>query len=384
MGSSHKKSSKKASNKSAREGATDVTGAQAVAATAVTAAAKEKGNRKWRLILTIGTLVALALLVFFLRDQIYETITTIDDVNGYALLFIIFWQIVNYHTYAKLYQGLFGILGTKIKYGSAYKVSLELTFVNHVFPSAGVSGFSYFGLRMKQLGASPAQSTLVQTMRFVTVFISFQALLLIGILALAINGKASNLVIFIATALGTLLVVGTLLITYIIGNRRRIDTFFTTLTVWLNRLLRIVRPKHPETINIAAAQALFLELHENYKIIKKDYSKLKMPLVYAFFSSATEIATVYTVFIAFGEYVNIGAIIIAYAIANFAGLISVLPGGIGVYEALMTTVLVAVGVPLSKSIPIIIMYRVLSMAIQLPIGYYFYHKAIYRKDKPLV
>lgn len=343
-----------------------------------------KGNPKWRLILTVGTLVALGLLIFFLREEILETIHRIDDVNGYVLLFIIFWQIINYHTYAKLYQGLFGILGTRIDYKSSYKVALELTFVNHVFPSAGVSGFSYFSLRMKQLGASAAQSTLVQTMRFITVFITFQLILLIGILALAINGKASNLVIFITTVLGTLMVVGTLLITYIVGNKRRIDTFFTTLTVWLNKLLQLVRPKHPETINISSVRTLFLEFHENYRIIKKDYSKLKMPMVYAFFSSATEIATVYTVFIAFGEYVNIGAIILAYAIANFAGLISVLPGGIGVYEALMTTVLATVGVPVSTSIPIILMYRILSMAVQLPFGYYFYHKAIYSKDKPLV
>ncbi len=344
----------------------------------------DSGRRNWRLILTIGTLVAMVLLIYFLRDQIWETIHQIDNVNYYVLLFIIFWQVINYHTYAKLYQGLFDILGTKIRYGSAYKVSLELTFVNHVFPSAGVSGFSYFSLRMKQLGATAAQATLVQTMRFATVFISFQIILLFGILALAVAGKASNLVIFIATVLGTLMVVGTLLVMYIIGDRRRIDTFFTTITIWLNKLIRLIRPKHPETIKTAKVRELFLEFHENYRILKKDYSKLKMPLVYAMLSSATEIATVYTVFIAFGEYVNIGAVIIAYAIANFAGLISVLPGGIGVYEALMTTVLATVGVPLSTSIPVIVMYRVLSMAVQLPIGYFYYQKALNRKDKPLV
>ena len=344
---------------------------------------EEKNSKKWRKILTGFTLGALLLLIFVLREQIFDTFSNLDDVNTYILLFIVVWQVLNYHSYAKLYQGLFEILGAKIKYKPMYKVAVELNFVNHVFPSAGVSGFSYFGLRMKQLGASTAQATLVQTMRFITVFISFQVLLLIGLFLLAVNGEASNLTILVASSLGTLLIACTLAVIYIVGDRTRIDTFFTSLTKTLNKVIKIVRPNHPETINIVSARKLFLEFHENYEILKKNYLKLKMPLVYAFFGSFTEVATIYTVYAAFGDYVNFGAVIIAYAIANFAGLLSVLPGGIGVYEGLMTAVLATVGVPPSKSIPVTVMYRVLSMAVQLPPGYYLYHKALHKTGKPL-
>ncbi len=343
-----------------------------------------KRSNRWRSILTWFTLLALVALVYFLREQIAETISNLGRVNIYILVFIIFWQILNYHAYAKLYQGLFDILGTKINYKPMYKVAIELNFVNHVFPSAGVSGFSYFGLRMKQLGATAAQATLVQTMRFITIFISFQALLLFGLLALAVNGKASNLTILVASSLGTLLVVGTLLIIYIVGDRKRIDAFFTNATKAINKLIHLLRPHHPETINIASVRQLFLEFHENYEILKKNYKKLTWPLFYSLMASATEIATIYTVYAAFSEYVNVGAVIIAYAVANFAGLISVLPGGIGVYEGLMTAVLATVGVPPSTSLPVTVMYRVLSAAVQLPPGYYLYQKALRKKDKPLV
>jgi uncharacterized protein (TIRG00374 family) len=87
------------------------------------------------------------------------------------------------------------------------------------------------------------------------------------------------------------------------------------------------------------------------------------------------------VYVAFGHWVNLGAIIVAYSLANFAGLVSVLPGGVGVYEALMTTVLVATGIPLALSLPVTIMYRVLSSLVQLPPGYYFYHKALHQDNK---
>ena len=36
----------------------------------------------------------------------------------------------------------------------------------------------------------------------------------------------------------------------------------------------------------------------------------------------------YLVFVAFGFWVNPGAVILAYAVANFMGLVSILPGGL--------------------------------------------------------
>lgn len=342
---------------------------------------KRKASQRWRMILTWFTLVALGLLVFFLRDEIVETLSNLTRVHGWILLFMLVWQVINYHSYTRLYLDQFAIIGEKLAYKPVYKIMLELNFVNHILPSAGVSGFSYFTVRMKTLGVSTAKSTLVQMMRFVTTFISFQALLFLGLFILAVNGKANNLTILVASSIATLILVATLLMAYIVGSKRRIDVFLTQLTRFLNRLIQLLRPKHPETINIASARRSFLELHENYVILTKDYRRLKKPLFWALLASATEIATLYTVYLAFGEPVNVGAVILAYAVANFAGLISVLPGGIGVYEALMTAVLVTAGVPAALSIPVTIMYRILSLAIQLPPGYYFYHKAINGGDK---
>src|SRR6202007_1301767 len=100
------------------------------------------------------------------------------------------------------------------------------------------------------------------------------------------------------------------------------------------------------------------------------------PFWYALLANVTEVLALYVVYLAFGQYVNVGAVILAYAVANFAGLISVLPAGIGIYEGLMTAVLAATGFPAKISIPVTLMYRVINMFIQLLPGYYFYQKAI--------
>jgi len=197
-----------------------------------------------------------------------------------------------------------------------------------------------------------------------------------AMLSLAFNGEVSGLTILIGTSLVTILFIMSGGLAFIIGSKKRITSFFTYITKMINQLIHIVRPKNPETINIDRAKSVFTELNENFSRLKKDYKALRAPLSYGLIANMTEVLTVYVVYIAFGHIVNPGAVIMAYAVANFAGLISVLPGGVGIYEALMTAVLAMAGVPPGVSIPVTVMYRVLSMTIQTLPGYYFYHRAL--------
>jgi uncharacterized protein (TIRG00374 family) len=164
----------------------------------------------------------------------------------------------------------------------------------------------------------------------------------------------------------------------IIGHERRIRATFTFVTLTLNRLIHLVRPSKPETINLERTRMAVDELHHNYKMIERRYRELKGPFWWAFVANVAEVAAVYVVYVAFGHWVNPGSVIIAYSVANFAGLVSVLPGGVGIYEALMTGVLVATGVPAALSLPVTVMYRILNMLIQLPPGYVYYHRTLHR------
>jgi len=334
-------------------------------------------QQRWKIILNIITFGALLGLIYALRQQIFDTISSIRDVNYWALLLIPFTQVVNYHSQTKLYQSFFHILGTRIPYRYMFHTTVELNFVNTVFPSGGLSGFSYISLRLRNRGIRTGQATIVQMMRFIMIFVSFQIVLFIGLLALAIEGKANTLMILVAGSLATLLFVLTLLIGFVIGSQKRIDIFFTFITRIINRLIHFVKSNQPETINVARAREVFNDLHNNYMQIRSNYAQLKTPLRYSLLTNLAEISAIYLVYIAFGELVNPGAVIIAYAVANFAGLLSVLPGGIGIYEALMTAVLATAGVPPRISLPVTVMYRVINMIIQLIPGYILYQRAIH-------
>ena len=340
-------------------------------------------KKNWKLLLNIVTIIALCVLVYAIRDQLAATLNNLRHVNAWFLLLLLPIELLNYHAQTKLYQKLFRIVGNKLKYKFLFRTSLELNFVNHVFPSGGVTGFSYYSLRMRKgPRLTGTKATLVHTIKLALTFLSFELLIGFGLLSLAVMGKVSNMTILVASVITTLLLVGTLFGAYILGSQRRIDIFFTALTKGINKIIQIVRPKHPETIKVHRAREIVTDLHDNYQVIKSNPASLKVPFLYALLANVTEILAVYVVYLAFGHAVNIGAVIMAYAVANFAGLISVLPGGVGIYEALMTAVMATAGVPAAVSLPVTVMYRVLNTALQLPPGYYFYHKNLQKDKEP--
>lgn len=346
---------------------------------------KQYAKTNWKLILNVVTLVALLFLIYALRDQISATINNLTKVNAWALLLMIPIEILNYHAQARLYQRLFGIVGNNLPYKYLYKMALELNFVNHVFPSGGVTGISYFGMRLRDGDAiSGGRATFIQVMKLAMTLISFEVLIVFGLLSLAVMGRANNMTILVAASLSTMLLIGTAGFVYIAGSRQRINSFITIATKGFNRLIHVVRSNHPETVNISRVEKIFDDFHSSYAQLRQSKQSLRAPFMYALLANITEVMVLYVVYIAFGHLVNIGAVILAYAIANFAGLISVLPGGIGIYEALMTAVLASTGVPAAVSLPVTVMYRVLNTLIQLPPGYYLYHRNLTRKRQEVI
>jgi len=335
-------------------------------------------KRRWKLVLNVVTLAALALVIYLARHELSSSLHHLKHVHIWIILLLIPVEALNYHAQAKLYQRLFRIVGNELSYGFLYRASLELNFVNHVFPSGGVTGLSFFTLRLRKgKELSGGKATLIHVMKIALVFLSFEVMILLGLLALVVMGRVNNLTVLVASVLSTLLVVGTALFVYIVGSKQRINGFFTTLTRGLNRLIHVVRRGHPETISIDRARGVFDEVHDNYNLIKSNLAQLRAPFWYGFLANLTEVAAVYVVYVAFGRWVNFGAVVLAYAVANFAGLVSVLPGGIGIYEALMVAVLASAGIPPSLSLPVTVVYRAANTLIQIPLGYVLYQRTLH-------
>ena len=336
--------------------------------------------KRWKLLLNIVTILALLILVYATRKDLVSTFSNLGKVNAWALLLLIPVEFLNYHAQAKLYQSLFKIVGHKLSYRFMFLASLELNFVNQVFPSGGAAGLSYFGLRMKTDKIGGGKAVMIQVMKLAMTYLSFEVLVIVSVFALASVGRVNGLTILVAGMLTTILIIATILFIYIVGNQNRINAFFEFVTRQINRTVRLLKIHKHEAIDIKRMRRVFEDFHSSYRQLRDSRGQLKAPFLYALLANITEVAAVYVVFIAFGRFVNVGAVILAYGIANFAGTISVLPGGVGIYETLMTAILLTTGIPPTISLPVVIMYRVVNTILQLPPGYYLYQKRL--SDSP--
>lgn len=338
-------------------------------------------TKKFKLWVNIFTALAMGLLILLTKDKIGEVFREIPGLNSYALLMMIPIQIGSYYSVSRLYNDFLTAVGeAHLTTKQMMRVSLELNFINNVFPSGGVSGYSYFAVRLKKYGISSSTSTLTQLMKLMMVFVSFMVLLFIGMFILTFSDKANSLLILISSSLAFLTLFGVLIVGYIISDESRIKSFSGFLPKLVNSIIRPFRKKNIDTIDIPRIEKLFTGLHEDFLKLRGNTRILFKSLAWSLVFCLAEIATIYVVFIAFGTFINPGALIIAYAAANFSGVIAILPGNVGIYETTMATVLISAGEEGALALSVTLVYRVLNMLLFLPTGYYFYHKSMQNKQ----
>ncbi|MBV9049028.1 MAG: UPF0104 family protein, partial [Solirubrobacterales bacterium] len=62
-------------------------------------------------------------------------------------------------------------------------------------------------------------------------------------------------------------------------------------------------------------------------------------------------------------------VLVAYAIAQIAANLPITPGGIGIVEGTLSLLLVAYGMPTSTAVAAVLLYRIISFWIFVPVGW---------------
>ena len=336
-------------------------------------------SKKIKIILNIVTLTILGLVIYASRDDLKGVVDELSNANLYWLLLFIPLQVVNYHAYARMYQETFDLLGERVGYWDMFKLSTELSFVNYVFPSAGISGFGYFSLRMRSFGVRGARSTMAQTIRWGIVLASFIPVLGLGVLMIALTDRVSNIVVLAASGLSFGVLILFMLVAFLLEKKNGIQTFVFFVMKNIETVANFVKRKKVTLLTAARKKRIsrnFSRLEEDYLVVRGNWKGFTYASRWGILANLTEVATIAVCFKALGANPVWGAIIVAYGVANIGSFIAILPGGHGVYEALMTAVLVSGGVPASLSLTATLTYRLVTTVLYVPPGYYFYSKAI--------
>ncbi|HEU5187303.1 MAG TPA: flippase-like domain-containing protein, partial [Candidatus Saccharimonadales bacterium] len=212
-------------------------------------------------------------------------------------------------------------------------------------------------------------------------FIVYIAFMFVSLFLLAIEGKASSMVILMISIIVVTLIFCTLVVVYVVGSKDRIVGFTRALAAFLNKLIHVIHRKNPEVIKLGTVERTFMELHEDFVLLKQNILEMRWAFLWITIACLAELGLLYAVFVAHGVWVNPGVVVVALVVASTAGLIAALPGGLGVFEPLMSAIFIAMGVPAGLALSVTLVFRIITLLLTLITGYPLYQKEIAKHGK---
>ena len=338
--------------------------------------------RSWASVITV---VFLAAILFFARNEIAQAWQLLSRVNLYVLSLVVVAQVVVYFIAGEM---MFTYLRDKkaikdIGVLQQARMALEMNFVNHALPSAGVSGISYMTWRLKKYGISGGRATLAQFVRFIASFAAFTTLLIIALVAITIDGNINRWVILFSSLIVFLMIAATVAGIALFGSPSRSRRFSNWLVRLVNKSARLIRiPAKKFTLSVDPLLEFFDEMHDDYLQLKKEKKLLLKPYLWGLLFMAGEVLIFMITFWALGEFINPAPVLIAFGLAMIAGFIVVTPGGAGAFEAIMVSFLAIAGVGGGVAIAGILLTRVIQLLGTIILGYFFYQHSLIKYGKP--
>ena len=329
--------------------------------------------------MSVVTFVLIGVIVFFSRHELLHAFHLLGQVNLWILALLIPVQLLMYYSGGEM---MFAYLRAKkatehISPLVQARMALELNFVNHVLPSAGVSGMSYMSWRLARYHVPAGRTTMAQVVRFATGYASFITLLMIAVLLVTIDGQLNRWIILVSTTLVVLMVTFFGLTIYLISSTKRMNAFADWASKTANHLVwRLTNVRKRVVLRADAMKKFFADMHHDYLELTKDKRLLIRPYLWGLIFTLTDIGVFWVTFWALGQPVNPAPILIAYGVATMAGFVMVTPGGAGAYEALMVAFLAIAGLDQGTAIAGTVLTRVILLMTTIIFGYIFYQHAL--------
>ncbi|MCL2451789.1 flippase-like domain-containing protein [Candidatus Saccharibacteria bacterium] len=339
----------------------------------------------WRTRLNFATFVLIGVILVLARHELVEAWHLMGRVNLLILALLVPIQFASYFASTEIFFTYLRARGQLKRTSTlqATAMSLELNFVNHIFPSGGVSGVSYMVWRLGKLGVAAGQSTLAQVMRYVVQMGTFMVLMGLALIWATLENRTANWVV-VATAIGiTSLVFLVIFGGYLVGSASRMKNFAGWLTKALNSLInKVTFGRKPEVLKLERVEHFFSDFHSDFIVLKNDKKLLTKPIIWSFLFNFFEVLLFVVSFWALGAWVNPAVLLIAYGAASLVGAFMLTPGGAGAYEAIMIGFLSASGVAPGVAFAGIILARAILIIGTLTSGFVVYQHALHKYGRP--
>lgn len=345
-----------------------------------------KKKHSWRFWVNVVTFALIILIIIASRKDLakaWHLLTT--QVDGWILLLLIPVQFLSYIAAAEIFftylRGRGQLRDQSVM--DMTEMALEFNFVNHVFPTAGVSGAGYMVWRLGKVGVSAGQAAMSQVINYLSLGGTFMIMMAVALVWAVVENRAAPWLIFITTFTVVALLFLAVFGGYLIDSHDRLMNFSHWLARRINHFVRIVTGgKKKHALDSAKLDKFFDDLYRDFKAIKRDKALLVKPILWGFVSNLLDVLLIEIAFWALGTNVNFAILLISFGAGSILGFIFVTPGGVGAYETAMAAVLTAGGVDGGMAAAGVLLHRVILVVGTIVVGMFAYQKTLKRHGQP--
>jgi phosphatidylglycerol lysyltransferase len=322
---------------------------------------------KKRWVMSILTVLFLWLLVSRFTE-LEKLSTTLMHGQWTWILVAILSQIVYYIVFASAYQSAFQTVGICTRTRDLIPLTLGSLFVNLVVPAGGAGGAALFAEDLARQGKSGTRAAAGVLLHLIADISSFTVLLIPGLVYLFIE---RDLKIYEMIAAGILLLI-TLGLSSILLVGIWKPIWLARLFVWSQRTASWVFGRLNRSLALADdwAQKNAKEFSEAAAAVAEHPSGLLRTGGIALLAHIIDLATLYTLFLAFNQRVGLGTVVAGYAVGILFWIVSITPQGIGVVEGIMALTLTSLGISGAVATTVALTFRGLTFWIPMLLGFF--------------
>jgi uncharacterized protein (TIRG00374 family) len=287
------------------------------------------------------------------------------------LPFAILFTIISYACISYSFALVNGLYGVGANPHTLAEIGFVSTVINHVLTSGGAAGYSIRYVLMKRLGVKAEDIFAASILHFYLTSLAMLGMLPLGLLYLLTNSEVSSgLATFMVVVAGTLILVFALCTSLIFSQSMRSKV----LAPIVNLVEKLTRREIK-----GAVHTFDITMSRGVKAIKERPGTLVAIMALVLVDWLTSGGTLWVCFLALGSSIAPGVLMTGFVIGIMAGVLSMIPGGLGVQEGSMAGIFALMDVPFDQALLASLLFRIVYFFLPYLISMAFHYR-IMQKD----
>jgi uncharacterized protein (TIRG00374 family) len=334
---------------------------------------QKKGSTTYK-ITTAILLIVVALGVILVISQADQIWTAIKRANWAELPGAFLFTIAGYTCMGLAFAYVSQMIGVRMRLRDLAEIGFISSIINHVVAAGGFAGYSIRYILMNRHGATMNDVAAASLLHFYLTSLDMIVMTPVALGYLMLNANIPRGVAILLGAMTVLLTVGAILATILIFSQNLRQPILKALAMIVKKVihrdLTSEMVKFNQTISIGV------------RAMYEEPRKLILIMLLTILDWVASVIVLSHCLDAFGEHVPIGVVITGFVIGMVAGVLSMIPGGLGVQEGSMTGVFVLLGVPFEQAVLGAVLFRAIFFVFPYLVSLTFYRRLMQLENSP--